>query len=675
MPDDAEPYRTDGTVVFGQFEDDRFTLEEIEQIETWASEVLGRSGDTKVLESLWEIHGSLIIFQLCDSTAEVYRARAMKALELDRHNWHACHFIASQPVTGNEEALRMLSHAKDELDKLRKRNAAWIDKSANSALLARITLKLGECLWETGKDYERAAKTHLESLEYNYVHFKDYGRIMQSYGKRQNWDMILDFLEAINNHKEIWAAYFDELVNEFLLEYIIDKESDMIAQAADATGRWDVVERFFEIGTDISRKSDAYDLLFLLRDAFARTLEGAANDLHRDKVIAVREAALHAIKAHPSATLERKFIDEVVDSLAQAYLELARQPSLAAEQVDRYGTLLESLIPETDDTYNIYLNSIPTCAVIRFHHRRQSTSKRATEFCQRIIQTSTELLSDEDEGNDVFAYWLLARLATVVGDVETMRVAWTMWNKVQHETEANWESWKASKENAANGVNANDTPQTAAEQKPVASQEGQKPKQAARPATAPSAEPAATTAAGKNGSDAKPHKLLAVKIPTDLAEAAAASSRGSTTPSGISEAGSTHGPHQPSSYAECDGCGRRWTVMAEPLYACADCVGEVQLDEACRARLLRGEPMPSGRKRNFKCRKEHEMFLIPAWDPALVRDVPKGSVPLIGDGPDDKGKKWITMAEWRGRLNDKYLGGDKKETGAKGAETTASSKK
>ena len=103
--------------------------------------------------------------------------------------------------------------------------------------------------------------------------------------------------------------------------------------------------------------------------------------------------------------------------------------------------------------------------------------------------------------------------------------------------------------------------------------------------------------------------------------------------------------------------------MEEPLYACADCVGDVHLDEGCHARLLKGEPMP-GKKRNLRCRKEHEMFLIPKWDTALVRDMPKDCVPLL-DGAD-KGKRWVTLAEWRRQLNGKYLGGDKNQPSTNG---------
>ncbi len=662
MPDDADPYRTADSPAFGQFEDEDFTLEEVLQIEAWAAEILERSNDSKIMESLWEIHGALVVFQLCGSATEFYQARARKALELYPQNWHACHFIASQPNTGKDEALKILWQAKKDIDKLRK-NKTWIEDSANSALLARITLKLGECLWESGKDNARAAEIHRESLEYHYVRFKDYGRILEAYRKRQCWDMLISFVKTINDRKEIWATYFDELVNEFLLEFIIGKESNILAEAADAVNQWDVVETFFEIVTETGRKSDAHDLLFLLRVAYAETLEEAADNANRSKVIDIREAALHAIRSHPSDILERKFIDGVVDSLAQAYLDLAAQPGLGPEQVQNYGTLIESLIPETDETYNIFLNSLPTCCLIRFHHKHQLGSRRAADFTNRIIRTSVELLSDDDEGNDVFAYWLLTRLTTAVGDVENMRITWAMRNLIQHKAERAWESWQSSKDVAANtndtGATKSTTPSTPSTparsrslgRLPGAAKDAQRPKQSS---------PGPSHVRGNSGSNSSPkvNRLLAVTIPPDLAKATAtsmgaaevtASISRSSSPSGISVTSTTRDPQKPRSYVSCDGCGKEWTVLDVPLYTCADCAGTAQFDEGCYALLQEGEL----RKRGLKCKKGHEMFLVPKWDPRLLRDVPKGCVPLINDVGDVE--KWISLVEWKERLKGKYM--------------------
>lgn len=670
MPDEAAVYKTPDSPAFGQFEDESFSVEEVNQIEVWASEILERSKDSKTLESLWEIHGALIVFQLCASATEIYQARAKKALDLYGQNWHACHFIASQPITSNDKALEMLTQAKKDIDKIRAHDKTWLDDSANSALLARITLKLGECLWQSGRDYARAADIHLESLDYNYVHFKDYGRILSSYRKNQSWDMFITFVKAINDHKDMWSAYFDELVNEFLLEFIIDKESDMLAEAADATNQWDIIEEFFEIGMEIGRKSNAHDLLFLLRAAYAETLEGAKDGAHQNKVIAIREAAVHAIRSHPSDALERKFIDKMVDSLAQAYLGLADQPGLSPEQVVKYGALIESLIPETDDTYNIFLNATPTCCLIRYHHKHQHSSKRAVEFTHKMVRTSIELLSDEDETNDTLAFWLVSHLATAVGDVENLNISWAMRNKLQYETERKWLSWKARTDGTAapNGyVDYGTGTDTDADSKRSATSQAE----AAVPnPEQPRVQTPTPAAIDSMNGDPKARKLLAVTIPADFSKAApipavvadvtaTADDSGLSTPTAVSSSDGRGDADEPEVCVTCDGvCGRKWTIIDEPLYTCADCVGGVQFDQGCYELLQKGDL----RKRDLPCKKEHEMFVIPKWDPALMHDLPEGCVPLVnGDGVGDTGKRWITMDEWKARLRHRYLDGESRE--------------
>ncbi|RYP58600.1 hypothetical protein DL769_008887 [Monosporascus sp. CRB-8-3] len=699
MLDEAAPYRQAGSTAFGQFEDESFTLEELEQIEIWASQILERHNDTSILESSWEIHGALLVFQLCNSATEVYHARARRALELNGQNWHACHFIASRPVTAIDEALKMLSQAKNDIDALCRKNKDWLTDHANSSLLARITLDLGNRLWQSGKDYVRAAETHRESLQYDYVHFREYGNVLESYRKRQCWDMAIAFVRAINDHKEVWAPYFDELVNDFLLEFVIKKESDVLARAADATQHWDVIERFFDISTEMGRKSDAHDLLFLLRDAFSRIFESAADDAHGAKAIAIREAALHSVRSHPSDTLERGFVDKMADSLALTYLHLASRPSIGPEQLDRYGTLIESLIPETDESFNIFLNVIPTSCLIRYYHRRGRSSWRAVDLTYRIIRTSIELLFDEDEGNDIFAYWLLARLVTVVNDVENLRIVETMANKSQYEALKKWEAWQASKDDTVPSEDSETAQETPTEPKASgqtilkeadqsqvidspATYANPVPPRPARPGPEPSPPRETNPGATPNNSSgsSKSVKRLTVAVsamemtraapapPQLVAFATEASRSPSTTPSGPGDNGSAGAgdPQKPNTYISCDGCGKQWTVMEVPLYTCADCVGDVQFDEDCYALLQKGEL----RARNLSCRKDHEMFLIPKWDPGIMRDVPKGCVPLV-DGPDKDGNKWITMQEWKSRLESKYLDTDKKETGATVSSGTA----
>ena len=251
MPDDASVYRDDKWDGYEDWEGTKFSSSELGKIEAWAREELSVSTFTPAQESLWEIHGALHAFQLCDDEeeeAEISQRRAQKALELNPQNWHACHFVSSRPNTSTEEGVELLQRAKKAVDDIRTKDKTWISDTANTALLARITFDLGNKLWQLG-DFITAAQTHRESFEYEYVHFSAYSKVLNHYKEAQKWDEFIAFIETLNRKPDIWGAYFDELVNEFIIG-LLDEDSDMLAFAADITGRWDTIEQFFIIAID-----------------------------------------------------------------------------------------------------------------------------------------------------------------------------------------------------------------------------------------------------------------------------------------------------------------------------------------------------------------------------------------------------------------------------------------
>ncbi|KAI1141311.1 hypothetical protein F5Y05DRAFT_256922 [Hypoxylon sp. FL0543] len=635
MPSKPEDYREPITPGFQEFEGREFTLEQVKEIEAWAATALDKTNDTPEQESSWEIHGALLTFQLCRSeegVAQIYQARAQKAVDLNPKNWHAVHFLSKQPNTSNEQAVELLSRAKREIDSIRRDNDSWMKDSANSSLLARITLDLGDRLWDLGKDYALAARTHRESLQCDYVHFKDYAKVLTRYRDSSAWDELIAFIEELNRTSETWAAYFDELVNEFVVGLTNDDDYNVLASAADATKRWDVIEAFFTLAIDIGTEQEAHDLLFLLRDGFAKTLENAADGAQQDKVVAIQETALENIKLHRSDSLSRHPVDDMTNALARTYLEKAFQPNLSIEKIDSYGSLIANLLPEPDasDGNDLLGNTVTVCCLIRYHHKRKTDSQLAKGWIGRIMREIIELLSDDDDDNDDFAYWLLARLLTTVEDTRNTRITWTLRNMIQRDALIKWEKWVAE--------NANEEPAT--------------PNGTANGITN-------GTAKSANGSTHTP----------------AESQSGTTTPKQTDQTGNKSKPAsdageeetilvagelvQPTWIVSCDGCYKQWTVMDEPLYTCADCLGVIQLDRDCHARLLKGEL----KKRRFECRKEHTFMEIPKLDASSFEGMPKGSVPL----PDstDKGKRWITLDEWKGQLRKLYLDDDRdvKEVG------------
>ncbi|OTA62308.1 hypothetical protein K449DRAFT_395053 [Hypoxylon sp. EC38] len=620
MPSKPDDYREPNTVGFQEFESREFTLDQLKEIEAWAETALDKTDDTPEQKSSWEIHGALITFQLCHSeegVAEIYRARAQKAVDLNPKNWHACHFLSKQPNTSNEEAIELLSRAKKDIDSIRRDNKEWIEDSANSSLLARITLDLGDRLWDLGKDYPLAARTHRESLQYDYVHFKDYTKVLTRYQSSGAWGELIAFIEELNRTSETWAAYFDELVNEFVVVLTGDEDSNILAQAADATKRWDVIEAFFTLAIDMGIQQEAHDLLFLLRFGFAKTLEHAADGTQQDKVVAIQETALEDVKLHRTDSLSRHPIDNMTDDLARTYLDKAFQPNLSIEKIDSYGSRIANLLPEPEasDGNDLWANTIAVCCLIRYHHKRKTNSKLARSWIDKIMREIIELLSDEDDDNDDSAYWLLARLLTTVEDTKNTRITWTLRNMIQRDAVTKWEKWVAKS----------------------ASEE---------PAT-----PNGTSKGTTNGTT-NDTAHTGVETPGSRSSTPTPKQNGSN-PKSASDAASIAsidgGPIQPTWLVSCDGCYKQWTVMDEPLYTCADCLGVIQLDKECHAQLLKGEL----KKKRFECKKEHTFMEIPKLDVSLFEGMPKGCVPLPDSG--DKAKRWITLDEWKGELRKLYL--------------------
>ncbi|OTB03693.1 hypothetical protein M426DRAFT_12405 [Hypoxylon sp. CI-4A] len=617
MPNDPDAYRTLGAFGFEEFEGRQFRLEQIKVIEDWAAEVLQKANDTTEQESGWEIHGALIIFQLCrtqEGATEIYQERAQRAVDLHSKNYHATHFIAKQARTSNERAVELLSRAKKEIDNLRAGNEEWTKDHNNSSLLARITLDLGDRLWDLGKDRQLAAQTHRESLRYDYVHFKDYAKVLIKYQDGSAWDQVIAFLETLNSTTDTWAAFFDELVNEFITKLTTAEKANTLAQAADATKRWDVIEAFFTLATDLGEKRQAHDLLFSLRDSFAKTLADATDNVQQDKIVTIQQTALEDIKLHHSDSLSRHLIDEMTNTLATTYLDKAFQVDTPVEKVESYGSLLANLLPEADasDGPELWMNTLTVCSVIRYHDKRKSDSKLAKGWIKRTIRASIELLSDEDEENDDVAFWLLARVLTTIEDAKNTRIAWTLRSLGQYEAQTKWEEW-------------------------VVKSTGEDAQAKAQAHTYSSASPTVQM---------KESILNPIRKPTGKEEIG---------PQQNGEAEETNDtPEQPSWLVQCDGCSKQYTVLDTPIYTCADCLGDVQLDADCYALHKKGEL----KKKGSNC-VGHSFIELPKWDAKLYEGMPRGYVPL----PDstDKAKRWIPLDEWKGELRTLYLDGEAEE--------------
>ncbi|KAI3333475.1 hypothetical protein F4824DRAFT_503022 [Ustulina deusta] len=657
MPDDPDVYRDVEWEWYENWEGSRFSLSELEKIEAWANKELSGSKSTPAQESLWEIHGALQAFQLCDNEEEkkeISQRRAKKALELNPHNWHACHFVSGRPTTSKEEGVELLKRAKQAVDDIRAQDETWMSHSANTSLLARITFDLGNKLWEFG-DFRSGARIHRESLQYDYVHFSAYGKMLYRYEEGEKWDEYIAFIDTLNEKSDVWDAYFDELINEFIIP-LLDDASDVLAYVADITGRWDVIQTFFTIAIKIGSQQHAYDLLFLLREAFARTLEFTSGTVDEETVISTRAAALESIRAHPSDMLPQARIDATTDSLAQMYLDKAFQPNIPKERVESLGLSMFALLPDRNDAVVGWGNITTVCCIIRYHHKRGTKSGPVKRWIEKIVRAGIVLLSDSDVDNDTYAFWLLGKLFVTLEDDENHKITWNMRNASQAQEIAKWEEWVST---------------------PIASPKSPLlPSMASRldektPQVDPNASilirdrerPVSEKGSGKesvqfqNGDaekeDEKPARTATTSSAPDIAHEDEGFQPKTPPPriaTDIVEAESKDAPRRPTWFVGCDGnCSEQWTVMDQPLFNCADCVGNVQLDRQCHALLMRDELRIPG----FKCRKEHKFLEIPNWDEERFKDMPTNCLPLSANTNNQK--RWIPLDEWKENLRKQYL--------------------
>ncbi|KAI0433793.1 hypothetical protein F5Y09DRAFT_298217 [Xylaria sp. FL1042] len=656
MPGDPDLYRDGKNELYKTWENTKFSSSELQKIEAWAHKELSDSKSTPSQESLWEIHGALQAFQLYDNEEEmmeISQRRAKKALELNPQNWHACHFVSSRPGTSKEEGVELLKRAKKAVDDIRDQDESWMFNSNNTALLARITFDLGNKLWELG-DFRTAAHTHRESLDYDYVHFSAYAKVLSRYEEGEKWEEFISFMDTLNQKREIWDAYFDELINEFII-ILLDEDSDILAYAADITGRWDVIEKFFAIAIDIGSKQQAYDLLFLLREEFARTLELTSGTVDEKTVINTRVAALESIKAHPSDTLAQARVYAMTDSLAQIYLDKAFQPNTSEERAESLGLSMSALLPDVSEGMDAWGNITTICCIIRYHHKRNTKSEAAKRWVGRIVRAGIELLSDSDEDNDTYAFWLLGRLFVTLEDDENHKIAWNMRNASQVQALARWDEWVSTpiaspksapvqsmasmlhekitqvESNASSLMRDRERPASAktSSKENVHLQNGNTGKDGIKPVRTSTASSAPNPA--HEGEEIEP-KAPPTRISTDIVEA---------TPE--------EAPPKPTWFVSCDGCEEQWTVMDQPLLYCADCVGTVVLNSRCHDSLMKGELKISG----LKCRKEHKFLEIPPWDEVRFRGMPKNYLPLSTSANNQKA--WIPLDEWKENLKRQYL--------------------
>ncbi|KAF7558157.1 hypothetical protein G7Z17_g57 [Cylindrodendrum hubeiense] len=400
-----------------------FDLKTFKDIENWAVAALDKANNTPSQDSHWEYQASVILQRICPSVpASEATVRLHKAIELDSHNFDARLVVAADATLGNKEAIQALSALKADIE-----NSS---SGEYSQLLASTSLGLGNRLWDVGEDYELAARAHIESLSYDFLSW-EYMSILRRYNESHSHENMINFFRKLNARSSIWESDPYQLYSNTCDFF---DEPHIIAEAADATEGWDVVITYFNLlveGLKSPEFSDSVaDCYKLLGDCLGASSDAAKREQRTTRY----EAALDGAKLHAGSNgaVSKFSLFMIIHRLTAAYLEQAFASEPGSERLQSCLTKIAGLLSIADTSGDILQATPPTCSLIVFHRKTGQFADIVRKWTPKIMLEILDLLSDDDEDNDVQAFLYLLQLLIALKDIENIRIVMAMFKWEVH---------------------------------------------------------------------------------------------------------------------------------------------------------------------------------------------------------------------------------------------------
>lgn len=425
MADDAAFYKAKETDAAKELENQiNFTVNSFEAIETWAANALNKSENSPAEDCEWALRAFYLMGAMCQGVPiSEFVTRAIEAARLDPTNIEAQYCVTLNEDMEHAKCIEMLSKLLKELQ---------VSMETDTLLQARATMALGNRLWDLGEDYDLAAQTHLESLRYGHFGLQSrltYRTILRRY--KDKLSRLLVFINGLNNCTAAWTPFIDELVVEMSGSL---GQARQIAEVADKNQPWDILKTFYNTAIEYCDQSRFVELVFVLRNLLADTLEYSSDKERRDERVVLYEAVLEGIKDDDQAkgNIGTFTIYLAVDNLAAAYAEKAFASDASPETVELYISKLANLLAFAENDEKSLRAVTPVCCLIRHRHGNNHYADLTKAWTRRIMLEIIELLSDDDEENDYNAYLYLYQMLIALGDFGNSRVAVAMLKWMMH---------------------------------------------------------------------------------------------------------------------------------------------------------------------------------------------------------------------------------------------------
>ncbi|OGM48435.1 hypothetical protein ABOM_003378 [Aspergillus bombycis] len=378
-----------------------YSIEEIDNVENWCQMIL----DVKSKTSLWHVQmGNLLEVLGLPRLAE---ARARQALMLDPHDWRASYLLAK--LVGTKEGIEIL--AAPIRERLASDNA-WRRDPIQRVGFAKLLYMCGLLYWED-KCPSTAITYCKMAMELDPTNYDRVTMVLSSLATEGRWQDIIVSLKGVKN-----SAHVSQGLPEMAIElWNADRFHQIFLQAALRTKHFDFLAETYE--TAISLLEDRQDraTLCYIRYYYATAIYSLRD--RESKAIAEWEKVLADVPQSHLYTI----LPLLINKLGPLYLHKAQTSGHDTEAASSYLQKLENLVPDGAPGSEALL---PPKLYLARYYQTQGDVLRAKQITREIVKQALEILSDDDEDNDKYAYLSLLTVFLPLEDSRNMLTSLAM---------------------------------------------------------------------------------------------------------------------------------------------------------------------------------------------------------------------------------------------------------
>ncbi|KAL4807972.1 hypothetical protein BDV18DRAFT_168164 [Aspergillus unguis] len=337
--------------------------EEVDRVKIWCQGVLGE--EVKEKSSLWHVQlGTLLQYYKYKPEAE---SCARRALALNPQDFRAKQLLSE--VNDPAEGIALLQATVSHLET----DSEWTQDSFKRMELAKMLNTLGLLCWKS-KQYDQGVAASHRALSYS---FTDYHRLST---EENNLGRMV----------EVFATH--PTFHLFLLKLV------------QKTERIDLLDNMYETAISRLDSAEGYAQLCHVRYAYGSALHGISGR-HAD---AIRQWET-AIQSDLLRGNNNYILPRLISRLAPIYVDKAERAEDPSPHLDAISALVPDGISETASFVG------PQIYLARYWYS-QGNRAQAKRMVRDRVRQAIDLLSDEDEGNDAFAFQRLLSVFVPLGD-------------------------------------------------------------------------------------------------------------------------------------------------------------------------------------------------------------------------------------------------------------------